>query len=232
MQETIGQFTEFRSRLDDFERRIHETLNERMTSVLASVQRYRDEVGELQSRQRMISERFSKLQSEEEALQIERDTFKKDADETKNKLQEFEQKKRRLESQRVAILEESTELDVMLEKKELEIREQKERLIRQRQRDNPELKLYERLLGMQIDASQPGTLHFEFRQFDDQDMARSCGITLDVSSEDFAILRSTPELDDEDAKRQILELLNKHGDIASFLVRSRLLLISRAQRGQ
>ena len=105
-------------------------------------------------------------------------------------------------------------------------------MMKQRQRDNPELKLYERLLGMQIDASQPGTLHFEFRQFDDQDMARLCDITLDVSSEDFTILQSTPELDDEEIKRQLLDTLNKHGDITSFLVKSRQLLISRALRHQ
>lgn len=232
MQQTIGQFTEFRSRLDEFERRIHETLNERMSSTLESVQRYRDEVEELQSRQRVISERFSRLQNEQEALEIERDTFRKDADDTKNRLEGFQQRKHQLESQRTAILEESTELDLMLEKKEQEIRKQKERMMKQRQRDNPELKLYERLLGMQIDASQPGTLHFEFRQFDDRDMARLCDITLDVSSEDFTILQSTPELDDEEIKRQLLDTLNKHGDITSFLVKSRQLLISRALRHQ
>lgn len=232
MQQTIGQFTEFRSRLDEFERRIHETLNERMSSVLQSVQRYRDEVEELQSRQRVISEKFSRLQTEQEALEIERDTFRKDADDTKNRLEGFQKRKQQLESQRTAILEESTELDLMLEKKEQEIRKQKERMMKQRQRDNPELKLYERLLGMQIDASQPGTLHFEFRQFDDQDMARLCDITLDVSSEDFTILQSTPELDDEEIKRQLLDTLNKHGDITSFLVKSRQLLISRALRHQ
>lgn len=232
MQQTIGQFTEFRSRLDEFERRIHETLNERMSSVLQSVQRYRDEVEELQSRQRVISEKFSRLQTEQEALEIERDTFRKDADDTKNRLEGFQKRKQQLESQRTAILEESTKLDLMLEKKEQEIRKQKERMMKQRQRDNPELKLYERLLGMQIDASQPGTLHFEFRQFDDQDMARLCDITLDVSSEDFTILQSTPELDDEEIKRQLLDTLNKHGDITSFLVKSRQLLISRALRHQ
>lgn len=232
MQQTIGQFTEFRSRLDEFERRIHETLNERMSSVLQSVQRYRDEVEELQSRQRVISEKFSRLQTEQEALEIERNTFRKDADDTKNRLEGFQKRKQQLESQRTAILEESTELDLMLEKKEQEIRKQKERMMKQRQRDNPELKLYERLLGMQIDASQPGTLHFEFRQFDDQDMARLCDITLDVSSEDFSILQSTPELDDEEIKRQLLDTLNKHGDITSFLVKSRQLLTSRALRHQ
>lgn len=232
MQEKIGQFKDFRSRLDDFERRIHETLNERMSSVLESVQRYRDEVEELQSQQREISDKFSRLQNEQEALEIETDTFRKDTDDTKSRLESFQQRKRQLESQRAAILEESTELDLMLERKQDEIRKQKERLMRQRQRDNPELKLYEKLLGMQIDASQPGTLHFEFHQFDDRDMARSCDITLDVSSDDFTILRSFPELDDDETKRQLVDTLNKKGDVASFLVRSRQLLISRALRRQ
>lgn len=232
MQAKISQFAELRTRLDDFESRINDALSERMNFVLESVQKYRDEVTELQIKQHAISEKFTKLHNEEESLEIERNTFKKDAEDTRNKLETYHIRKHQLEAQRTALLQESSELDTMLEHKEKEIREQKDKMIRQRQRDNPELKLYERLLGMHIDASQPGTLHFKFQQFDDEDVARSCDLTLDVSSEDFAILGSTPELEDSDAKTQLLESLNRHGDIATFLVNSRHLLISRVPRRQ
>lgn len=230
MQEKIDQFTELRTRLDEFERQIQDALKKRMTSVLEAVQRYKDEVAELQSKQRVISEKFNKLQNEQEALEIERDTFKKDADDTKNKLEGYQIRKRQLEAQRAAVLEESSELDKMLETKEQEIRKQKEKMIKQRQRDNPEMKLYEKLLGMHIDASQPGTLHFEFRQFNDENMNRTCDITLDVSSDNFFIARSTPEIEDDGAKRKLMDTLNEQGDIATFLVKSRQMLISRDER--
>ncbi|QLQ78741.1 hypothetical protein HG537_0B00900 [Torulaspora globosa] len=232
MQGKISQFAGLRSRLDEFEKRINDALTQRIDSVLEYVQKYRDEVSELQIKHHAISERFTKLQNDEESLEIERYTFKKDAEDTRNKLETYNMRKRQLESQRAALLQESSELDAMLEHKEQEIREQKEKMIKQRQRDNPELQLYEKLLGMQIDASQPGTLHFKFQQFDDKDVARSCDLTLDVSSEDFTIIRSNPELDDDEAKRKLLESLNKHGDIATFLVNSRHLLVSRALRPQ
>lgn len=232
MQEKIDQFAELRARLDEFERKINDALSERMNSVLEHVQKYRDDVSELQIKQHDISEKFIKLQNEEESLEIERDTFRKDAEDIRDKLETYHVRKRQLESQRQALLRASAELDAMLESKEQEIKEQKQKMIKQRQRDTPELRLYEKLLGMHIDASQPGTLHFKFQHFDDEDIARSCDLTLDVSSEDFTIVRSTPELDDEVVKTQLLDSLNKHGDIATFLVNSRKLLISRALRRQ
>lgn len=225
MDGTIDQFAHFRTRLNEFENRIQNALNTRTSSVLEVVQTYRDQVNQIQISQQVLLKKLSLLQKEEHSLEIEIETLRKETEDIKIKIESYQLRKQRLESQRAAILEESTELDKMLAAKEQELKEYKQKLINQRKRDNPEVKLYEKLLGMRIDASQPGTLHFQFQQFDDKNMNNSCDLTLDVSGDKFTILSTSPELEQDTEKMQLVDILNTQSDIPAFLIEARQKLI-------
>lgn len=226
MDGNIDQFAHFKTRLDEFENEVQNALSKRTTSVAEVIQTYKDQVNQIQASQQVLLKRLSLLQQQEHSLEIEIETFRKDADDIKTKIEAYEVLKQRLESQRASILEESTELDKMLAAKEKELKEYKEKLLNQRKRDNPEVKLYEKLLGMRIDASQPGTLHFQFQQFDDTNMDHSCDLTLDVSGDKFTILSTSPELEKHTERMQLVDILNTQSDIPAFLMEARQKLIS------
>lgn len=216
--------------MEDFDAHLRGSLKEKVTLASNLVQTYRDEFAELKNKQDKLMDELDQLEEREKKLVAEIETFRKDADYAKTKLETFQWRKQQLESQRATLLEESRELDRMLAGKEQELKQQREKLRKQRQRDNPEVKLYERLLGLQIDASQPGTLHFKFQNFDDKRMCRSCDLTLDVSGDNFTILSSNPELDKTVEEPELTDILNKCSDISRFLCASRTKLIACVDR--
>ncbi|CCC68957.1 hypothetical protein NCAS_0B08730 [Naumovozyma castellii] len=229
MEDQLDQFDNLKEKMEEFSKQIHVLMNNKMNSVFRTVQTFKDEMKELNLEHQILIGRLDKLQKEQEGLEIEIQTFKNDTDEARTKFESYQIRKRQLEMQHTALLTESSELDGMLQEKEKKISQYKEKLQSQRQRDQPEVKLYEKLLGMQIDASQVGTLFFKFEHFDDKDMARSCNFTLDVSGERFQVLDSSPVLDKSSETTPLEDILNQGGNLPLFLVSMRDKLISRAR---
>ncbi|CCD22211.1 kinetochore-associated Ndc80 complex subunit SPC25 NDAI_0A00530 [Naumovozyma dairenensis CBS 421] len=226
----LDQFNQLKEKMNSFMKNIHEIMNAKSVDMITTVENFKTEMKELNHEQKTLLTRLNKLRKEEEGLEIEIQTFKTDTDEARTKFQTYQIRRVQLQSQRDSILKESKELETMLHEKELRIKEYKDKLQRQRQRDNPEVKLYEALLGMEIDASQNGTLTFRFTRFDDRDLDKSCQLTLDVAGEEFKILHSNPELDADTDKQELETLLNSSNNLPLFLVaiRDKLLSVSAA----
>lgn len=112
----------------------------------------------------------------------------------------------------------------MLSTKQLKIQQQKDFLMKQRQRNNPEVMIYEELLGLKIIAIQEDILRFIFFHVNENDDSLEHHVTLSVGSDSYKIEDCRPQLSDQ----QITELqdyLTNTGDLVAFLkdVRSRLI---------
>ncbi|QLG70149.1 hypothetical protein HG535_0A00880 [Zygotorulaspora mrakii] len=232
MDQTLGSFQELKSQMGTFEAQLRQSLKSKVHLASSVTLTYKEQFEELKANQQNLIRKLDQLEQKERELKDEIETFRKDTDYVKTDLETKQIKKQQLESQRDALLEESRELDGMLAKKEQEVKQHRERLMRQRQRDSPEVRLYEQLLGLQIDASQPDTLHFKFQNFDDKMISRSCELTLDVSENTFSILSTTPVLNSTEDLSELVDILNDSYDIAQFLAASRAKLISKTIRSE
>ena len=130
-----------------------------------------------------------------------------------------------MESEREALTKDLHELRKLLRQKQDEIQNKKRALQKQRQKDFEDVKLYENVLGLSIDATAPESLRFAFNNVSDSDPNLTCEITLDLSQNSYKISDSQPELT-RDVCLAIEDKLNQDGDLAWFLKESRVSLIS------
>lgn len=224
----IEGFSELKQRMAEFEQRVYHALHKRTTSAAVAVQSYKDEVNQLATRQRVLQERVQQQKELEIKLRSDQEAAKNDAEGARSRLGTFKIRQQQLQAQQAALVEEGKELDSLMSQKQQEIQERRQQLLKQQQRDAPEVRLYEDLLGMRVDASQQGTLRFTFHHLDDKNSDASCQLTLDVSGEEFVLLETNPPLETEEERQQLTQRFNSNNDIRSFLVEARSTLASRA----
>ncbi|CCK69185.1 uncharacterized protein KNAG_0C00720 [Huiozyma naganishii CBS 8797] len=157
--------------------------------------------------------------------------------ELRGKWQGFETKRAQLQTQRDQLQREAAELTELLAEKQGQVAAQRARLREQRERDNPELRLYESLLGLAVDnADGPaGHITFTFSRFAADNMDKTCSVTVNAggdgdtdTSAAVAIVRCVPQLDADSADYKQLEaLLNETGRLPEFIYRARVLLVQR-----
>lgn len=223
----MDDFPNLRERMVQFEQHLHHALNDRTSSAAVAVQSYRDAVSELRTHQRVLVEKLEELKRLEIQLQEDQENVQRDAEGARSRLGTFRIRQQQLQSQKAALAEESKELEHLMDQKQKEIVEKRTELLRQRQKDHPEVRLYEELLGMRVDASQQGTLRFTFSNWDQETLLQECQLTLDVSGDQFVLLETVPSFESEEQKQKLVERFNKSNDIRSFLVEARAILTSR-----
>lgn len=223
----MENFFELKQRMAEFEQRLHNSLNERASSAAAAVQSYKDVVDQLNTRQRVLIEKLEELKKEEVKLQQDQKNAQRDAEGARSRLGTFRIRQQQLQSQKNALIEESKELETLMVQKQREIDQQRTQLLRQRQKDHPEVQLYEELLGMRVDASQQGTLRFTFQNWDQENPFQDCELTLDVSGDQFILLDTLPPLESDEQKQELVQKFNRDNDIRRFLVDARSILSSR-----
>ncbi|GAV48530.1 hypothetical protein ZYGR_0K00350 [Zygosaccharomyces rouxii] len=223
----MEDFPSLRERMVQFEQHLHHALNDRTSSAAVAVQSYRDAVGQLRTRQRVLVDKLDELKEVEIKLQEDQKNAQRDAEGARSRLGTFRIRQQQLQSQKSALVEESKELESLMDQKQREIDQKRAHLLRQRQKDHPEVRLYEQLLGMRVDASQQGTLRFTFDHWNQENPLQECQLTLDVSGEHFVLLETVPAFESDKQKQELVERFNKSNDIRSFLVEARAILASR-----
>ncbi|CAR29006.1 hypothetical protein ZYGR_0W00340 [Zygosaccharomyces rouxii] len=223
----MEDFGRLRERMVQFEQHLHHALNDRTSSAAVAVQSYRDAVSQLRTRQRVLIDKLEELKELEIKLQEDQKNAQRDAEGSRSRLGTFRIRQQQLQSQKSALVEESKELESLMVQKQREIDQRRAQLLRQRQKDHPEVKLYEELLGMRVDASQQGTLRFIFDHWDHENPLQECQLTLDVSGDQFVLLETVPPLESDEQKQELVERFNKNNDVRSFLIETRSILASR-----
>ncbi|CCF57711.1 hypothetical protein KAFR_0D00640 [Kazachstania africana CBS 2517] len=228
MEEQIDQFHLLKGKMENFAELIHNDMNLKMNTALNTVKTFENEKNKLQIESDSIRRQIKELEQSEKELAEDISLNESETDEVKNRLQTYQIRKKQLIAQKEQLLKESSELDNMIKSKETEAQEARIRIDRQRQRDNPEVILYEKLLGLKIDAAKSGILVFEYGNFDDKDMSRTCSLTLDVSQDKFVIIETVPTLDSKTVIPHLQDILNVNNNLPMFIVESRTALTSRS----
>lgn len=223
----MEEFSNLRERMVQFEHHLNHVLNNRTSSAAGTVQSYRDAVSQLGTRQRVLVDKLNELKELERRLQEDQKNAQRDAEGARSRLGTFRIRQQQLQSQKNTLVEESRELESLMDQKRREIDRKRAQLLRQRQKDHPEVELYEQLLGMRVDASQQGTLMFTFDHWDQDNLLQECKLTLDVSGDQFALLETVPSFESDEEKQELVERFNKNNDIRSFLAEARSKLTSR-----
>ena len=213
-----------------FASNIEDGLSVKRDRVAQELEQFKRKINELAEQKRKLFEKLETLRTENQSLRDQIEKYKRSNQEFKEKEQEYLVKIKQCKQTRQGLMDEARELDELLSKREASLEAYKSQLYQQQQRDDPEVQLYERLLGMSIDASMEGVLTFSFDNFDGENVNRKCSLTLDVSSNDrFEIIHTVPALPQGSADHQYLENILDVGDnFPVFIAKARELLVARS----
>lgn len=152
----------------------------------------------------------------------------KQHDEKTSKINSYEIRKKQLETEKANVAKENEELKSLLTRKQHEIEKRKNALLLQRQKDYPDVRIYERLLGLKIDATKPETLRFTFNHVSPSDSTKSCELILGLTSDDYKVLETVPKLDPI-TTHELEKELNAKGNLPEFLKLIRTQLVDALQ---
>lgn len=138
--------------------------------------------------------------------------------------------RQKLAAERTQLEHDRAELHAMLARKQAELQRQREAIKRQHMRDNPEVRVYEQLLGLYVRASRPDSLEFAFRNVSEADARAECSFTLDLGADGYRVAAAQPPLPLE-RLRDLERDLGSSGDLPAFLKAIRAALVT-AMAGQ
>lgn len=147
----------------------------------------------------------------------------------RNHTSDLNLKKEQLKSKKNEFQEELSRLRTLVKRREIQCEHYKQQIEKQQSRNNPELKLYQRLLGLTISQDKAETLTFQFEGLSSQNVHKKCWIKIDISllEHRYHILEIFPPLDDT-KKLTLLHALNIEHNLPKFLITCRLFLLDQS----
>ncbi|CAB4253307.1 similar to Saccharomyces cerevisiae YER018C SPC25 Component of the evolutionarily conserved kinetochore-associated Ndc80 complex (Ndc80p-Nuf2p-Spc24p-Spc25p) [Maudiozyma barnettii] len=228
MVSQIKEFTDLEQSMGQFSTDIQEALRLQRENVRNVNTRFISEVNELRNLVTTLNKQYVKEQEDIEGLKLQITSAKANNEISKGKYEDYQIRKNKLMQMRDQLTNESNELDAMVAQREQLVQDFRERLLNQASRDNSEVKLYEQLLGMTVDASKSGTLVFAFSNFNEKNPAQKSSLTLNVAGPTFTIMDTNPTLD-QNMKQQLVDVLNTNNNLSAFIVRVREALAARIE---
>lgn len=227
MSAKLEEFTALRQQMETLQHDVHQTLNNELGQVLGTTQTYWNQFTELQTRekavlaqQEILKDRISSLRSEEERLRHA-------SGDAAVQLEVYRKRYELLEQQRNTLIHEERELDELVEEREAAAKQEEEAIKKQGIRDESEVKIYERLLGLKVQSPKRGFLELLFQGCDPYNPDNVCSVTLDVSQDRISLTASNPDLSSYIAELE--DLLNNGADLRRFVIESRRMLITRVE---
>ena len=218
---SVNEFAGLRERMEQFIGQANYHLNHKTGAIRGVVQGYQLEMESLQAASSQLVAKLEQVTAEQESLRQQIAALESGTDDAKTQLTMYRVRKEQTKRDQAVLVEESKELDKLLAVREQEISQCKERLLQQTQRDNPEVRLYERLLGLSIDTSLVGQLKFTFSNLESDVVGSSSAfLVLDVASDLYRVLVTQPKLS-QDKINQLTISLNQSNDIPTFLISAR-----------
>ncbi|AET37334.1 kinetochore-associated Ndc80 complex subunit SPC25 Ecym_1076 [Eremothecium cymbalariae DBVPG len=223
---SIHGFDELKARMEVFQGKLHDYINEQRSTLLQLLDSYKEDVENYRIKKDSINSQLNQLVEEERELTQEIRSIQEQTQQTNSKMEAYEIKKQQLTEERGILERDRWELKELLAKKQKEIQRHKESIKKQHLRDNPEVKVYEQLLGLKITTPKPDTLCFNFINVSENSSNAQCNFTLDLSSNGYKILDSSPKLSQAQST-ELEQNLAITGDLPTFLKQVRSLLLDR-----
>ncbi|KAL3235663.1 uncharacterized protein RNJ42_02439 [Nakaseomyces bracarensis] len=161
-QNLAALIDEMTSELQDVRKVVVSRVNQRDRLVSDMMERYRSNLRILQEQRVTVLSELERYQNEEEKMKETLQQLNSTKDEFKSEIESYQIRAEKLSLEREELQRQLADLNKIFDEKAKEISKYKEMILRQRQLDNPEIKLYEKLLGLQIDKADVNTIKFTF----------------------------------------------------------------------
>lgn len=235
MEAKIEEYADLQQSMDHFASSVEDALRMQRDSVVKSSNEFKESVKSLRETQQQLEKQLHDDSEGISAATASTEAARRENTEAKGKYEDYLVRKNKLVQMREQLERESRELDGMLRQREQLVADFRERLQQQTRRDNAEVRTYERLLGMTVNASKPGALEFTFTSFAESTApgtgsgtGPTCSLALDVAGDAFKITAASPPLPATTTQR-LEALINDSGSLPQFIVHARDALINRSQ---
>lgn len=217
---------EMTSEIQDVRKVVVSRINERNRLVSDMMERYRSNLRILQEQRVTVLSELERYQNEEEKMKETLQQLNSTKDEFKSEMESYQIRAEKLNLERQELQKQLEDLNKIFDEKAREIAKYKEMILRQKQLDNPEIQLYEKLLGLQIDKADVNTIKFTFTDSSNEKIHKSVIVDVSELNDPEKPLR-VKEIETGVPQTQVEELervLNEEG-IVPFLSQARHVLI-------
>lgn len=182
---------------------------------------HQHQVKDLRTQLKTINENIEELTQLETQLLKELETNNEELQQTETRLTADRTRFAEIEEERKYLQRQHDEFVIKLEQRRAELIQYKLSKEQQSDQNLPEVDLYERLLGIKIEAVGLDLLKFTLVNIDSTVPEKEHCITLDISEQDYKIIETVPEIHGNEEIQGFLTKLNDDGDIVLFLKRVR-----------
>lgn len=225
----MNEISTLHEEMNEFRKKFSDTLDKQkiqtrkiMTDFHLFQQEWSQNTIVLGSKLKSYHETENKLQKKFNQVTTKNDAIKK-------RIFNLEARQKDLLIKKNILQEELCKLRKTIESKQLQWQNYKKQIEIQKFKNNPELQLYQKLLGFIITQDKTQTLTFQFDKFDVKDINKKCFIKIDVSmvNDQYHILETFPSFQQETnvKKLKLLHILNVEHDLIKFIIKSRQSLV-------
>ncbi|XDT18037.1 Chromosome segregation protein Spc25 [Nakaseomyces glabratus] len=222
----VGQIDDLTRELQDAQKVVVSRINERNRLVSDMMERYRSNLRILQEQRVTVLSELDRYKEEESRMKEALQNLNSTKEEFKSEMDAYQLKAEKMRLQKRQLQKQLDDLNKMFADRANEIQKYKEMVTRQRQLDSPEIKLYEKLLGLQIDKADTHMLKFTFTDFGREREYKSVIVDVSQLNDDSSPLR-IKEIESGVSASTVNELetvLNQQG-IVQFLIEVRKVLV-------
>lgn len=222
----VGQIDDLTRELQDAQKVVVSRINERNRLVSDMMERYRSNLRILQEQRVTVLSELDRYKEEESRMKEALQNLNSTKEEFKSEMDAYQLKAEKMRLQKQQLQKQLDDLNKLFADRANEIQKYKEMVTRQRQLDSPEIKLYEKLLGLQIDKAGTHMLKFTFTDFGREREYKSVIVDVSQLNDDSSPLR-IKEIESGVSALTVNELetvLNQQG-IVQFLIEVRKVLV-------
>lgn len=222
----VGQIDDLTRELQDAQKVVVSRINERNRLVSDMMERYRSNLRILQEQRVTVLSELDRYKEEESRMKEALQNLNSTKEEFKSEMDAYQLKAEKMRLQKQQLQKQLDDLNKLFADRANEIQKYKEMVTRQRQLDSPEIKLYEKLLGLQIDKAGTHMLKFTFTDFGREREYKSVIVDVSQLNDDSSPLR-IKEIESGVSASTVNELetvLNQQG-IVQFLIEVRKVLV-------
>ncbi|KAG0664368.1 kinetochore-associated Ndc80 complex subunit spc25 [Maudiozyma exigua] len=225
MGDQSKEYADLKQAMDQFSADVQDALKAKRANVADITNIFKSTALGLTNQINLLNESYETTSKELASLKQEYIEAEAVEEYTKKTHEEYLVRRKRLMQVKEKLDRESQEMEELDKKRHQMLRDFTEKLGQQVNKDDSEVKMYEHLLGINIDSSGAGVISFTFSNYDEMNPQAKCTITLAVDGPSFEIYKPTPRLPSE-VRQELLDTLNKENDLSAFIIKARETLIA------
>lgn len=215
---------QLKQRMDELTEKVAAYISKQKQSLDAQKESHSDVINRLSLDKQRIESSLDKIKSQESRLNETLSNEINESQQSDIRIEALNSRHQLLQQETINIQQQVDDLSNEINSKREELFALNKNLSTNRDKDLPEVLLYEQLLGLKIVGVRNDLLKFIFININHKDPIRQYSLLLDVSEDDYKVPETSPVID----TTQVLQELNTSRDLATFLSKIRNLFKSQS----